>query len=82
MAVKFSRTQPPEGELLLDVSEEAGWVRPVIAAVAGTDTPPGAFWHLPGESLTEAAVWLEQLDHDFANCVATRLPYQKALLSA
>lgn len=51
----------PEGELLIDVSEEAAWVRPVIAALAGADTPPGAFWHLPGESLTELLFGLNSL---------------------
>jgi hypothetical protein len=62
-----------EGELLLDVTEDAAWVRPVIAAVAGTDAPPGAIWRLPGECLTELLCGLSGListtrlvlQHDF-----------------
>ncbi|MBV8636373.1 MAG: hypothetical protein JO002_17915 [Burkholderiaceae bacterium] len=63
----------PEGELWLDVSEEAAWVKPVVAAVAGGDMPPGAIWRLPGEALTELLYGLNSLietarivlQHDF-----------------
>ncbi len=63
----------PEGELWLDLSEDAAWVKPVVAAVAGGDVPAGATWRLPGEALTELLYGLNNLiettrivlQHDF-----------------
>ena len=63
----------PEGELWLDLSEDAAWIKPVVAAVAGGDEPPGAVWRLPGEALTELLYGLNSLidasrivlQHDF-----------------
>ncbi len=63
----------PEGELWLDLSEQAAWVKPVVAAVAGSDVPAGAIWRLPGEALTELLYGLNSLidttrivlQHDF-----------------
>jgi len=62
-----------EGELWIDLSEDAAWVKPVVAAVAGDDVPPGAIWRLPGEALTELIYGLNNLiassrivlQHDF-----------------
>lgn len=62
----------PEGELWLELSEDAAWVRPVIAAIAGSDAA-GALWRLPGEALTELLYGLNNLidtsrlvlQHDF-----------------
>lgn len=62
-----------EGELLLDVTEDAAWVRPVIVAVTGQDAPPGTVWRLPGECLTELLCSMSNListtrlvmQHDF-----------------
>lgn len=63
----------PEGELWLDLSDDAAWVRPVVAAVAGDDVPAGSIWRLPGEALTELLYGLNSLiestrivlQHDF-----------------
>jgi hypothetical protein len=68
----FTHTTP-DGDIMLDVTEDAAWVRPVIAAVAGSEAAPGAIWHLPGECLTELLFGLNQLitttrivlQHDF-----------------
>jgi len=50
-----------EGELWLDLSEEAAWVKPVVAAVSASDEPPGTIWRLPGEALTELLYGLNSL---------------------
>jgi hypothetical protein len=62
-----------EGELWLDLSEDAAWVKPVVAAVAGGDVPPGSIWRLPTEALVELLYGLNSLiettrivlQHDF-----------------
>ena len=63
----------PDGELWIDLSEDAAWIKPLVAAVAGTDVPAGAIWRLPGETLTELIYGLNKLisasrivlQHDF-----------------
>ncbi len=62
-----------EGDLLLDVTPEAEWVTPVIAAATGLQPPPARLWPLPGERLTQMLLGLTSLiaatriviDHDF-----------------
>ena len=62
-----------EGELWLDLSEDAAWAKPVVAAVAGGEVPAGAIWRLPTEALVELLYGLNSLiettrivlQHDF-----------------
>lgn len=51
----------PEGDILLDVSEEAAWATPVIAAATATTAPPGPVWALPGDTLTQLILGLSGL---------------------
>ncbi|SNS42050.1 hypothetical protein SAMN06265795_102628 [Noviherbaspirillum humi] len=63
----------PEGDIVLDVTPEAEWVAPLIAAATGTEPPRGQIWPLPGEKLTQLVLGLSSLiattrivlDHDF-----------------
>lgn len=63
----------PEGMVLLDVTEEAGWIAPLIAAATGAQMPAGRIWTLSVESLTQLLFGLNGLiattrivtDHDF-----------------
>ena len=50
-----------EGEVLLDVTPDAQWVTPVIAAATRIDPPPGQIWHLPGHTLTQLVLGLSGL---------------------
>jgi hypothetical protein len=64
-----------EGELLLDVTPEAEWVTPVIAAATGAAMPAAGvqIWSFPVESLTQLILGLSNLiaatclvpQHDF-----------------
>lgn len=45
-----------EGEILLDVTPQAAWVSPVIAAATGIAAPSSQIWQLPGELLTQL-IW-------------------------
>ncbi len=62
-----------EGEVLLDLTPEAEWAAPVIAAATGIAPPPARIWCLPGASLTQLLLGLSTLieatrivtDHDF-----------------
>lgn len=63
----------PEGMVLLDVTEEAEWIAPLIVAATGTQMPAGRIWTLSVESLTQLLFGLNGLiaatrivtDHDF-----------------
>lgn len=63
----------PDGVTLLDVTEEAEWIAPLIAAATGVQTPAGRVWTLPVESLTQLIFGLNNLiattrivtNHDF-----------------
>ena len=62
-----------EGNVLLDVTHEAEWVAPLIAAAAGVEPPGMQIWALPGDALTQLILGLSSLiastrivlDHDF-----------------
>ncbi|MBB5391689.1 MULTISPECIES: hypothetical protein [unclassified Herbaspirillum] len=47
-----------EGQVLLDVSEEASWVNPVISAATGAASPAGTVWVLPQDTLTQLILGL------------------------
>ena len=51
-----------EGEVLLEVSQEATWVSPVISAATGIQTPASSrLWNLPGEVLVQLLLGLSSL---------------------
>jgi hypothetical protein len=50
-----------EGTILLDVTEEAEWVSPLITAATGVDEPSGRIWMLPGDRLTQLVMGLSPL---------------------
>ena len=50
-----------EGEVLLDVTPEAEWVAPLIAAATGTTTKTTALWVLPDYVLTQLILGLSPL---------------------
>jgi len=50
-----------EGDILLDVSEEASWVAPVISAATGVASPSTSIWALPGDTLTQLILGLSGL---------------------
>lgn len=49
------------GDILLDLTEEAEWVAPVITAATGSPPPAPSIWTLPGESLTQLILGLSSL---------------------
>ncbi|MFX7764186.1 hypothetical protein ABTK05_21235, partial [Acinetobacter baumannii] len=51
----------PEGQILLDVSEEASWAAPVISAAANVPAPAGSVWVLPPDTLTQLILGLSGL---------------------
>jgi hypothetical protein len=50
-----------EGDILLDVTEEAEWVAPVITAATGIAAPGSSVWGLPGDTLTQLVLGLSGL---------------------
>ncbi|MBP0599909.1 hypothetical protein J8I26_17500 [Herbaspirillum sp. LeCh32-8] len=50
-----------EGHILLDVTEEASWVNPVVSAATGVAVPPGTVWMLPPDTLTQLILGLSGL---------------------
>ncbi|MFL9923201.1 hypothetical protein PQR62_02915 [Herbaspirillum lusitanum] len=62
-----------EGNVLLDVSEEASWVTPVISAASGVAPPAGSVWLMADDKLTQLVLGLSGmiattrivLEHDF-----------------
>ena len=50
-----------EGEVLLDVTPEANWATPVIAAVTQAQPPNGQVWILPPHILIELIMGLNSL---------------------
>jgi hypothetical protein len=63
-----------EGDVLLDVMPEAGWVAPLISAATQVEMPAGQIWALPGDKLTQLVFGLSSLiattrlvaDHNFS----------------
>jgi hypothetical protein len=50
-----------DGDVLLDVTPEAEWVTPLIAAATQMPAPPGRIWALPGHALTQLVLGLSSL---------------------
>jgi len=50
-----------DGALVLDVTEEASWVGPVIMAAAGVEAPAGSLWVLPDDKLIQLMIGLSSL---------------------
>ncbi len=50
-----------EGDILLDVTEEASWISPVISAATAVATPSSTIWTLPGDTLTQLILGLSDL---------------------
>ena len=50
-----------EGDVLLDVTPEAAWVAPLIAAVTQIEAPNTQIWALPGDRLTQLVFGLSSL---------------------
>jgi hypothetical protein len=50
-----------EGQILLDVTEEASWVNPVVNAATGVPPPAGSYWVLPFDTLTQLILGLSGL---------------------
>ncbi|HZW11585.1 MAG TPA: hypothetical protein VFF81_00145 [Noviherbaspirillum sp.] len=51
----------PDGDVLLDVTPEAEWATPVIAAATRVEPPQGQIWTLPGHVLTQLILGLNSL---------------------
>jgi len=51
----------PDGEVLLDVTDEAAWVAPVISSATGMAAPYSSIWQLPGDTLTQLLFGLSGL---------------------
>jgi hypothetical protein len=62
-----------EGDVVLDVTAEAEWVTPLIAAATQVEAPRRQIWALPGHTLTQLVLGLSSLiastrivlSHDF-----------------
>lgn len=51
----------PDGDFLLDVTPEAEWAAPVIAAATRVAQPEARIWTLPGHALTQLVLGLSSL---------------------
>lgn len=73
-----------EGYVLLDVTPDAQWAAPVIAAAAGVAQPGSRIWHFPDDRLTQFVLGLSSLvasstmvlRHDF-NWKKERTPLER-----
>jgi len=50
-----------DGAVVLDVTEDAAWVAPVIMAAAQVDQPVGSLWVLPDDKLIQLMIGLSSL---------------------
>lgn len=50
-----------DGDILLDVSEDADWCNPVISACTGVVKPAGRIWLLPADVLIQLVLGLNSL---------------------
>lgn len=73
-----------EGYVLLDVTPDAQWAAPVIAAAAGVTAPDSQIWHFPDDNLIQFVFGLSSLvasstmvlQHDF-NLKKKRTPLNR-----
>lgn len=50
-----------DGDVLLDLTREAAWATPVIAAATQTEPPKGCVWLLPNNVLAQLVLGLDSL---------------------
>lgn len=50
-----------DGDILLDVQPEAGWIEPVLTALSGQAPPRGQYWLLPADLLIQLLMGLNSL---------------------
>jgi hypothetical protein len=50
-----------DGDILLDLTADAAWVSPVIAAATQTTPPKGSVWLLPNQVLAQLVLGLNSL---------------------
>ncbi|MDB5841162.1 MAG: hypothetical protein JWQ23_3114 [Herminiimonas sp.] len=50
-----------DGDILLDVTPEAGWIAPLITAATQVQPPRAQIWALPGDTLTQLVLGLSSL---------------------
>jgi hypothetical protein len=50
-----------DGALVLDVTDDAAWVAPVIMAAAQVEQPVGSLWVLPDDKLIQLMIGLSSL---------------------
>ncbi|MBC7413665.1 MAG: hypothetical protein H7327_01875 [Herminiimonas sp.] len=50
-----------DGDILLDVTPDAGWAAPVITAATRVAAPVSQVWILPGDTLTQLILGLNSL---------------------
>lgn len=53
--------QTAEDAVVLDVDEDAAWIAPLIHAATGAESPPGSYWLLPADKLTQLVIGLSSL---------------------
>ena len=53
--------QTHEDAIVLDVEDEASWIAPLIVAATGAEAPPGSYWLLPADKLTQLIIGLSSL---------------------
>lgn len=51
----------PDGDILLDVTSEAEWVAPLIAAATRVAAPTSSLWVLPADTLAQLILGLNSL---------------------
>lgn len=51
----------PDGAVVLDVSNDAEWVAPLLMAAAGVDHPGSSLWILPDDKLIQLVLGLSTL---------------------
>lgn len=50
-----------DGMVLLDITDEAAWIAPVITAATGVAAPQSSIWQLPSDTLTQLLFGLSSL---------------------
>lgn len=50
-----------EGDILLDVTEDAAWVTPLIEAITGVTPPSSQIWTIRGDKLTQLVLGMSKL---------------------
>lgn len=50
-----------DGMVLLDITDEAAWIAPVITAATGVAAPQSCIWQLPSDTLTQLLFGLSSL---------------------